>query len=173
MKRRPIKILSCLHHPSFWWNYRQSCLIWRLITCPYPPSTPPSPETNFPSLLFFPSLHYFVLYKCVISSLISWERKLKFGAKWQREQRLSWREHWYRKDWRPLCAHFGKVEQWLSPELAVMDLQQPGLKHFMGLDVDWCMCVEGVGVCVLIMTCRLANGHWHWLPGSGTALLSM
>lgn len=29
-----------------------------------------------------------------------------------------------------------------------MDLQQPGLKSFMGLDVDWCMCVEGEGVCV-------------------------
>lgn len=25
----------------------------------------------------------------------------------------------------------------------------------------------------LIMTCRLANGHWHRLPGSGTASLSM
>lgn len=25
----------------------------------------------------------------------------------------------------------------------------------------------------LIMMCRLANGHWHRLPGSGTASLSM
>lgn len=38
-----------------------------------------------------------------------------------------------------------------------------------------------IGACVqrgrvfvhLIMTCRLANGHWHRLPGSGAASLSM
>lgn len=29
-----------------------------------------------------------------------------------------------------------------------MDLQQPGLKYFMGLDVDWCMCGGGGCLCI-------------------------
>lgn len=141
-----LKILSRFQPQSFWWNSHRSHLKGGLITCPHLPPhhlKPTSPCCCF-SFLF----SSFVLHKCAISSLRSWERKPKFGAKWQRELRLSWREHWYWKHWRPLCAHFGKVEQWLSPELALMDLQQSGLKRFIGLDVYWCMCVEGEGVCV-------------------------
>lgn len=49
-----------------------------------------------------------------------------------------------------------------------------GVKAFHG---TWRWLVHACGggrvFAYLIMTCRLANGHWHRVPGSGTASLSM